>query len=325
MMRRLIAAACALCIGIVLTGSAAAQVSYPSKPLRLVIPFAAGGTTDLLGRLIGQGLGGQLGQSVVLDNRAGAGGMLGADIVAKAPADGYTLLLSNAASHGVAPSIHRQMPYDADRDFVHIGMVGLLPQFFVASRGVAAKSLKEFIADARRSPGKTSYGSAGVGSIGNFSAEFFNRLAGIQLVHVPYKGTAPATVDLIANRVQVMFQNAPEAAPHIRAGVLRLLAVTAEHRSPQFPDAPTFLEEGVKLVNYTWYGVSAPGGTPATVVSRLSRAMDTVLAEPAIRSRLAELGFETRQLAPQAYQKFVRAEIAKFLDIARKANITAEN
>ncbi len=142
---------------------------------------------------------------------------------------------------------------------------------------------------------------------------------------MPYKGTAPATVDLIANRVQVMFQNAPEAAPHIRAGALRLLAVTAEHRSPQFPDAPTFLEEGVKLVNYTWYGVSAPGGTPATVVSRLSRAMDTVLAEPAIRSRLAELGFETRQLAPQAYQKFVRAEIAKFLDIARKANITAEN
>ena len=303
----------------------AEQAAYPSKPLRLVIPFAAGGTTDLLGRLIGQGMSAQLGQSVVLDNRAGAGGMLGADLVAKAPADGYTLILSNAASHGVAPSIHRAMPYDADRDFAHVGIVGLLPQFFVASRGFAATTLNEFLAEARRSPGKISYGSAGVGSIGNFSGELFKRLADVNVVHVPYKGTAPATVDLIANRVQVMFQNAPEAGPHIRAGTLRLLAVTAEQRSPQFPEAPTFVEQGVKLVNYTWYGISAPAGTPPAAITALDRALTAVLDQAPIKARLAELGFETRRLSPAAYQKFVRAEIAKFQDVARKANITPDS
>ncbi|HSQ05671.1 MAG TPA: tripartite tricarboxylate transporter substrate-binding protein, partial [Burkholderiales bacterium] len=248
MMRiRLVLAVCLCGIGNAPAASAAGDGAYPTKPLRLVIPFAAGGTTDLLGRIVGQGIAMQIGQSVVLNNRAGAGGMLGADLVAKAPADGYTLILSNAASHGVAPSIHRKMPYDADRDFAHIALVGLLPQFLVVSSAFPPTTLKELLAEARRSPGKASYGSAGVGSIGNFSGELFKRLAGIDLVHVPYKGTAPATVDLIANRVQIMFQNAPEAAPHIRAGSMRLLAVTGERRSPQFPDAPTFVEEGVKL------------------------------------------------------------------------------
>lgn len=312
-------------IGTLVAGRSTAQTAYPSKPLRLVIPFAAGGTTDLLGRIIGQALSVQVGQPVVLDNRGGAGGTLGAALVAKAPADGYTLILSNAASHGVAPSLHKKIPYDADRDFSHIGIVGLLPQFFVSNRSVAAANLKELIAEARRAPGKISYGSAGSGSIGNFSAELLKRLAGIEMVHVPYKGTAPATVDLIANRVQVMFQNAPEAAPHIRAGTLKLLAVTGERRSPQFPDAPTFVEEGVKLVNYTWYGLSAPAGTPGTAVAFLDQALTVVLGQPAIKARLAELGFETRRLSPQGYQQFVRSEVLKFVDVARKARIATEN
>ena len=314
-----------LCAGILASRGSAAQSGYPAKPLRLVIPFAAGGTTDLLGRFIGQGLSEQLGQSVVLDNRAGAGGMVGSDLVAKSPPDGYTLILSNAASHGVAPSIHKKMPYDADRDFAHIGIVGLIPQLLVVSRSFAPASLKEFLAEARRSPGKISYGSAGVGSIGNFSGELFNRLADLRLVHVPYKGTAPATIDLIANRVQVMFQNAPDAAQHIQAGAMRLLAVTGERRLSQFSETPTFIEEGIKLVNYTWYGVSAPTGTPVATIARLARALAAVLEQPQIKARLAEFGFETRQLSPQAYQQFVRAEIAKFQDVARKAQMAVEN
>ena len=324
---RVVLAMGVLCIGTLFAGSGAAQAQtgYPAKPLRLVVPFPAGGTTDLLGRLVGQGMSAQLGQSVVLDNRAGAGGMLGADLVAKAPADGYTLILSNAASHGVAPSIHKQMPYDAVRDFVHIGIVGLLPQLFVASRSFAPASLTEFLAEARRSPGKISYGSAGVGSIGNFSGELFKRLADLNLVHVPYKGTAPATVDLIANRVQVMFQNAPDAGPHIRSGTLRLLAVTSEQRLPQYPDAPSFVEQGIKLVNYTWYGVSAPAGTPGAAVAILDKALNAVLDQPSLKARLAELGFETRKLTPQAYQQFVRSEVQKFVDVARKAQIAADN
>jgi len=225
---RVFLAVLVLCIGTLVSGGSTAQSAYPSKPLRLVVPFAAGGTTDLLGRFVGQALSAQVGQPVVIDNRGGAGGMLGAALVAKAPADGYTLILSNAASHGVAPSLHRKIAYDADRDFSHIGIIGLLPQFFVTNRSVPAANLKALLAEARRAPGKMSYGSAGPGSIGNFSAELLKRLAGIEMVHVPYKGTAPATIDLLANRVQVMFQNAPEAAPHIRAGTLKLLAVTGE-------------------------------------------------------------------------------------------------
>jgi tripartite-type tricarboxylate transporter receptor subunit TctC len=267
-----------------------------------------------------------LGQPVVIDNRAGAGGVLGSDIVAKAPNDGYSLVLSNAASHGVAPSLHRKLPYDAVNDFAHVGLITVIPQFFVASKGFAPATFKAFLAEARRAPGTIHFGTAGPGSIGHFAGEFLKQTGRIEIVHVPYKGTAPATTDLIANRVQVMFANAPEAGPHIRSGALRLLAVTAEKRHPQFPDAPTMLEEGMEgFVSYTWYGLSTAPRTSAEIVKILSGTLVKGLAQPATRTRLTQAGFELRSTSPEEYRRFVEAEVKKFKAIAERAGIKPED
>jgi tripartite-type tricarboxylate transporter receptor subunit TctC len=318
--------ACALVIAASAHTTFAATPAYPTKPLRLIVTFAAGGTADLLGRIVGQEMSAQLGQVVVLDNRPGAGGALGADIVAKAPSDGYNLVLSNAASHGVAPSLHRKLPYDAVKDFSHIGLITVIPQFFVASKGFAPATLKAFLAEAKRAPGTIHFGTAGPGSIGHFAGELLKQTAKVDIVHIPYKGTAPATTDLIANRVQVMFQNAPEAGPHIRSGALRLLAVTSERRHPQFPDAPTMLEEGMEgFVSATWYGLSSAPGTPAEIVKVLSDALAKALAQPATKTRLTQAGFELRSSSPADYRRFIEAEVKKFKTIAERAGIKPED
>ena len=274
---------------------AAAQNAYPTKPLRLIVTFAPGGTADLLGRTVGQELSTRLAQPVVIDNKSGAGGVLGADIGAKAAPDGYTLVLSNAAAHASATAINKNLPYDAVRDFAHISLICEIPQTFVVHKDFPAATLEAFIAEAKRNPGKINFGTAGVGSMGHFAGELLKVTAGIDIRHVPYKGTAPANIDLIANRVQMMFQNGPEAQTHIRAGSIKLLAVTGDRRSPQFPDTPTFIEAGLpSFVTYTWYGMSAPRGTPPAIVALLNKHLNSILNQPAVNKRLTELGVEVR-------------------------------
>lgn len=308
------------------SGTAASARSFPQRPLRLVVPFTSGGTADLMGRFVAQELATRFGQTVVVDNRAGAGATLGSDLVAKAIADGYTLLVSNAASHAVAPSLYRKMPYDAQADFAHVALIGVTPQLFVVNNAQPARSLRAFISDAKRQPGRLHFGTAGVGSIGHFAGELLKRSAGIDLVHVAYRGTAPATTDLVGNRVQAMFQNPPEAAPHVRAGTFRLLAATGDRRAPLFPETPTFIEEGVAgFVTFTWYGVSAPRGTPAAVVARLHQAITEALGSGPLGARLAELGVEHRPYSPAAFTAFVGAEVERFRRIAADAGIRPES
>ena len=303
----------------------AAQSVYPHKPLRLVVTFAPGGTADLLGRVVGQALSVRLAQAVVIDNKAGAGGALGSDIVAKATPDGYTLVLSNAAAHASVTAINKKLPYDAVRDFAHIGLICVIPQTFVVYKDFPATTLEAFIIEAKRTPGKINFGTAGIGSMGHFAGELLKVGAGIDIHHVPYKGTAPANIDLIANRVQAMFQNGPEAQTHIRAGSIKLLAVTGDKRSPQFPDTPTFIEAGLPaFVTYTWYGLSAPRGTPAALVATLNKHLNAILGQPAINKRLTELGVEVRATTPTDYERFVAGEVKKFQDVARRAKIAIE-
>jgi len=313
--------------GAVPDGAMAADApAYPVKPLRLVVPFPAGGTADLLGRLVGQDLATRLGQPVVIDNKAGAGRGLGSEIVARSAPDGYTLLLSNAASHGTAPSLNAKLGYSPTRDFAHIGLISVLSQFFVAGKGFTGATVKVLIAEAKRSPGSIHYATAGVGSTGHFAGELLKQAAGIDLVHVPYKGTAPGTTDLIGGRVQVMFQNAPEATPHIRAGTIRLLAVTSERRQPLFPETPTMLEEGVPgFVSATWYGLSGPAGLSFAQVKTLSAVLTAALTQQAMSARLTDIGFELRPSSPAEYARFVDAEVKKFRAIAEKAGIPREN
>jgi len=302
--------------------SHAAPIKYPNKPLRLIVTFPAGGTADLLGRLMANQFGELLGQMVIVDNRGGAGGVLASEIAARAAPDGYTLLLSNAASQGVAPSLHPKLSYSPEKDYTHIGLVAVMPQFFVVNKQSNATGLKSFIAEAKRNPGKINFGSAGIGSIGHFSSELFKFKAGIELNHVPYKGTAPASLDLMANRVQAMFQNSPEAGPQIRANNLRLLAVTGEHRARQFPDAPTFVEEGLNgFITYTWYGLSAPKHLNPVILNQLSSSLTQILNNPTVNARLNELGVDTKILSPHEFTEFVRNDVAKFKDIATRAQI----
>jgi tripartite-type tricarboxylate transporter receptor subunit TctC len=291
------------------------------RPIRLVIPFAPGATTDLLARLLAQKLTEALGQNVVPENRAGAGATLGSLAVARAAPDGMTLLYSNAASHGTAPAM-RPAPYDPVADFAHIGLMGTIAQYLVVNPALPTPTLVDFIAHVRANPGRVNLGTAGVGSIGHFAGALFMSMAGLNMVTVPYNGTAPATADLIAGNVQAVFQNAPEATQLVRDGRIRLLAVTGAQRVRDFPDAPTFTESVMPgFVNYTWGGLSAPRGTPDAIVQRLNLAMNRILAEPATAQYLRGLGVEPGAMSSAEYTAFVAAEVAKFRRIAEQAQI----
>lgn len=318
MMRRYLAAALTLAL---VTGSAAQAQTYPSRPVRLVVPFAPGGSADLLARLMGLRLTEVLGQPFVVENRPGAGATLGSQYVAAAAPDGYTLIASNAASHGTAPAM-RAVPYDPATDFTHIGLIGTIAQYLVVNPETPAATLADFVAHVRANPGHLNLGTAGNGSIGHFAGALFMNRANLDMVVVPYSGTAPATQDLIAGRVQAVFQNAPEAASLIRAGRLRLLAVTAEQREKDFPDTPTFQESGYPgFVNYTWYGISGPKGTPDAVVQRLNAAMLRILSEPTMRERFHGLGVNPGELSSAQYAAFVAAEASKFRQLAEQTGI----
>jgi tripartite-type tricarboxylate transporter receptor subunit TctC len=305
-------------------GAAAAQ-NYPARPLRFIVPFAPGGSTDLVARILAQRLSEALGQSVVVDNRGGAGGVIGAELAAKAPADGYTLVLGSPGPMTINPNLLARVPYDTLRDFAPITLATISPFILVLHPSVPAGSVKELVALARSKPGQLNYGSAGNGSVAHFSTEQFKALAGVNLVHIPYKGSGPAVTDLVGGRLQLMFENLPTVLPHIRSARLKALAVGTKARSALVPEYPTIVEAGVPGYEAsTAFGVLAPAKTPAAVIGRLNRELVKILHSAGVKERLSAQGLEPVGGTPQQYTAHLKEELAKYGRIIKNTGIKLE-
>lgn len=271
--------------------SAAIADAYPTKPIRLIIPFAVGGSTDNLGRVLAARLSEKLGQQVVADNRPGAGGNIGTDLVAKAAADGYTLLFATEGTLGINPSLYKKLPFDPEKDFTPIAQFASVPNILVVNPKVQAKTVEELAAYAKRKPASLNMGSAGNGTTNHLSGELFQSMTGASFTHVPYKGSGPAMADLLADQIQLMFDNLPGSLPHVKAGSLRALAVTSAKRSPLLPDVPTMAEAGVPGYDVeVWFGVAAPKGLPAQTLATLSKAITEISQEPATIEKILNIG-----------------------------------
>ena len=319
-MRFLIAAAVA-----VLLAPAAAAQSYPTRPVRLIVPFPAGGPNDIIGRLVAQKLSETHGQQIVVDNRAGAGGNIGTDLVAKAPPDGYTLLSGGMGSLVMNPIIDRKVPYDPLRDFAPVILMASAPNVLVVHPSLPVRDVKGLIALARAHPGQLNYGSGGVGSTPHLSGALFNALAKVNIVHVPYKGNAPAITDLLGGQVQIAYLGIPPVAPHLHSGKLRPLAVTSARRSKALPAVPTLIESGVSGYELSpWYGILAPAGTPADIVSRLNGAIAKLMHAPDMTEKLSAIGAEAETTTPQQYSARMKSDIEKWTTVIREAHITKD-
>jgi tripartite-type tricarboxylate transporter receptor subunit TctC len=312
-----------LALALAACGPAAAQ-TWPTRTVTLVVPFAAGGTTDLVARPLAQALGERLGQTVVVDNRAGAGGTIGAAMAAKAPADGYTLFLATIA-HTIAPGLYKNLAYNFEKDFDPITVIGEVPNVLIVNPAVPAKTAAELIAYIKANPGKVNFGSAGAGSVEHLSGELFRSMAGLDIVHVPYKGGAPMMTDLIAGHIDMAVETSGSALQHIKAGSVRALAVSTRERSPFFPDLPTLDASGLKGYDVTtWYGLLAPHGTPATVRDRLYGTVSEILKTKDMIARLADLGAVPGGEPPEKFAAFIKSETAKWTRLTREAGITIE-
>ncbi|ANN65504.1 tripartite tricarboxylate transporter substrate binding protein [Bordetella bronchialis] len=314
-----------LCAGLALAFAACAGAAgYPDKPIRLIVPYAAGGSTDSTARLVAKGLAERLGQPVVVENRAGAGGMIGQDLVAKAPADGYTLLLSAAGPLTVTPHAYEKVPYDPVRAFTPIKLIAKAPLVLVANPKLGFKSVQDLIEAARKNPGKVTYASFGIGSAGHLAGELFKSLTGVDMVHVPYKGSAPGLVDVVGGQVNVMFDVLVSALPQVQAGKLDALAITLGERSQLMPNVPTMQEAGITGFEAgTWFGLLGPAGMPPEVVARLSQAADQVLAQAALRKELVAQGAEVAGGSTDDFRRFFLSEYDKWGRVARAAGIKA--
>jgi tripartite-type tricarboxylate transporter receptor subunit TctC len=313
-------------LAIALGGLAAASAqTYPAKPIRMVVPYPPGGGNDTFGRLVGQKLGDRLGQQVVVENRPGAGATLGTEVVAKSPPDGYTLLLGSIATHAISPSLYSKVNYDPVRDFAPITVLAVAPTVLIAGPQVAARSLAELLAAARAQPGKLTYASGGNGTPPHISAEVFKAMTATDLLHIPFKGGGPALVGLMGGQVDLMFDTAASAMPHVKAGKLRALAIATAQRSGDLPEVPTFTEAGLSgyEVN-SWYAVLAPAGTPPEIVARLHREITASLREPDMRERLRALGTDPVGNTPEEFGAFIRAELAKYAKVIRDAKIKVD-
>jgi tripartite-type tricarboxylate transporter receptor subunit TctC len=298
---------------------------YPRRAIRLIVPFAPGGGNDTVARAIAQSASASLGQPVVVDNRAGAGGILGAELAAKSPADGYTLFLGGVGSHAVNPNLHAKLPYDPVKDFAPITLIASAPSVLVVHPSVPARTLAEFTALAKASPGRINYASNGNGSSAQLAAVLYESMAGVQMVHVPYKGLAPALVDLLAGEVQAMFSSVVAIVPNIKAGRLRALAVTGKRRTTLLPEVPTLDELGVPGYEAgSWYGILAPAGTPRAIVAKLHAAIVHALAQPEVRERLVGEGAEVIGSTPEAFAAHITAELARTGKLVRAAGIRME-
>jgi len=303
----------------------AAAQDYPRKPVRLIVPFAPGGGNDTVARTIAQQMSASLGQQIVIDNRSGAGGVVGAELAAKAPPDGYTLFLGGVGSLAVNPNLHARLPYDPLKDFAPITLIASAPSVLVVHPSVPARTLAEFTALARANPGKLNYASNGNGSSAQLAAVMYEAMAGVQLMHVPYKGLSPALVDLLSGEVQAMFSSVVAIVPHIQSGKLRPLAVTGKKRASPLPGVPTVAESGYPDYEAgSWYGLLAPAGTPREIVARLHGDAVKALEQPEIRSRLAGEGAEPVGSTPEQFAAYIRSELARMGRLIRDAHIHIE-
>ena len=291
---------------------------YPAKPIRLVVPFPPGGSLDVVARAIGQRLSVAWGQPVVIDNRPGAGGNIGADLVAKSAPDGYTILEGALSTHAVNVSLYSRMPYDPVRDFAPITLVAVTPNVLVLNPSVPASSVKELIAYAKANPGKLSFGSGSNGSAGHLAGELFKTEAGVDMVHVPYKGAAPAMQDLLGGRIQLMFDNLANSMQQVRAGKLKALAVTTAQRSALVPDLPTLSETGLPGFDiYTWWGFFAPAGTPKEIVAKWNAEVARILNTQEMKEFFAQQGAEPAPDSPEEFAALIRREIPKYAKIVK--------
>jgi tripartite-type tricarboxylate transporter receptor subunit TctC len=309
-------------IAVCLVGAQAFAQGYPAKPVRMIVPYPPGGGNDTLGRLFAAKLSERMAQPFVVENRPGAGAMIGTEAAAKSPPDGYTILLSSIATHALSPNLYSRVPYDPVRDFAPITLLGIAPTVLVVNGELAAKSVAELIAAAKAKPGALAYASGGNGTPPHINAEVFKSVAGVDLLHVAYKGGGPALVDLIAGRVHVMLDTAASAMPHVRAGKLKALAISGAKRSTEYPDLPTFAEAGLPQYDTNaWYSMHAPAGTPPEIVRRLNRELVAILRDADIRERFRQLSTEPVGDSPDEFAAFVRAELDKYARIIKAAGI----
>jgi tripartite-type tricarboxylate transporter receptor subunit TctC len=298
--------------------AASAMAQFPNKPIKIVVPFTAGGTTDILARAVGGELQKALGQPVVIENRAGAGGNIGADVVAKSPADGYTLLMGTVGTHGINVTLYPKMPYDAVKDFAPVSLVAGVPNVLVAAPSFAPNTVKEVIDLARKEAGKLTFASSGSGTSIHLSAELFKMLTKTEMTHVPYKGSSAALPDLMSGQVSIMFDNAPTVVPHIRGGKLKAIAVTSSKRSPALPNVPTIAEAGVEGFDASsWFGVLAPAGTPKDVVDKLSQTIAKALQTPEMKERLSGQGADAVGSTPEQFSAHIKSEIDKWAKVVK--------
>lgn len=301
------------------------QERYPTKPIRLIVPFPPGGGPDVIARILGQQLSASWRQQIVIDNRPGAGGVIGSEIAAKSAPDGYTLIMGNTATHANNVGLYKKLPYHPVKDFVPVCLVASTQSILMVHPGVLAKSVKELIAIARAKPGSLSYASAGNGTAAHLSMELLKTLTGINIVHIPYKGNPQALTDLLSGQVQLMFPTFVAALPHVKSGRLRPLAVTGTRRSPALPDVPTLIEAGVPGYESTlWYGVLAPAGTPGKIVKQLNDEIVTALRKPEVQEQLAAQGADPVGSTPEHFLEYMKAEIAKWSKVIRQAGVRVD-
>ena len=298
--------------------------AYPAKAVRLVVPFPAGGATDLFARVLSLKMGDKLAQSVVVENRPGAGGTIGSDLVAKSVADGYTLLLATSSTHSIGPALNPKMPYDAQADFTPVSHVGNAPSIMLVPNSAPANSVKEWVEYARKNPGRLNFGSSGNGTIVHLTAEVFKAQAGLFIVHIPYRGTALAIPDLVSGKLDVMFDSLPTGLPHVRDGRLKALAVTSAKRSPLAPDLPAISEVVPGFESNTWFGLYGPKGLPNDIRDKVSAAVQQVLQDADIKDRLAQLGIEPVGGNATQFAQMVQADAAKWKKIIAERKITID-
>jgi len=299
--------------------------TYPNKPIRLIVPFPASGATDLLARAIAQKVGASLGQQIVVDNRPGAGGAIGSDMAAKAPADGYTLLIATTSTHSIGPFINTHLPYNTETDFTPIGQVATATNVLVVPNSLPVKNVKELIDYAKKHPGELNYASSGNGTVVHLTAEAFKAQAGVFITHIPYRGTALAVPDLISNKVQILFDSIVSGMPHVKDGKLKGLAVTSLKRSPLAPDLPTVSESGLPgFESDTWFGIYGPKGLPADIVNRLNAEFNKAIQSQDVKDRLAKLGAEPVGGTPAQFAAMVKNDSARWGKLIKDRKIQVE-
>ncbi|SDM43509.1 tripartite tricarboxylate transporter substrate binding protein [Polaromonas sp. JS666] len=324
MINRPLALAMAFAVAALACTGAGAQ-SFPTRPVTLVVPFPPGGGSDTGGRIIAEQLTKRWGQPVIVDNKGGAAGQIGADFVAKAPRDGYTLLLGNIGTQAINPSLYPKLPYDPDSAFAPVSLVAELPLAMMVNPAVPAKTAAEFIAQAKSRPGQLTYSSSGAGGAPHLAAEMFKDQTGTFILHVPYRGGGPAIADLIAGHVQLSFMTVLEASGHIKAGKLRALAVTGDKRVAALPDVPTLAESALPGFNaISWIGLLAPAGTPPDLVEKIAADVRAVMADEAVKARFASLGAVPRTTSPQEFSKLIAADKNRYAQIIRSRKITTQ-